>query len=52
MVNLNIELPDEVHKSLKVQAINEDKTLKELIVLKLASALDGGKKDGKKKQAR
>jgi hypothetical protein len=51
MVNLNIDLPDDVHKSLKFQAIKEDKTLKELIITKLATAMDARKKDGKKKQA-
>jgi DNA-directed RNA polymerase subunit L len=51
MVNLNIDLPDEVHKSLKFQAIKEDKTLKNLIVSKLAVAIEGRKKDAKKKQA-
>lgn len=30
--NINIEIPDETHKLLKVRAIQEDKTLKELIV--------------------
>jgi hypothetical protein len=48
MVNLNIDLPDEIHKSLKFQAIKEDKTLKELIISKLAIAIDGRKKNGKK----
>lgn len=51
MVNLNIDLPDEVHKSLKIQAIKEEKTLKAIIVSRLALALEGRKKDGKKKQA-
>jgi len=30
--NINIEIPDDVHKILKVKAIQEDKTLKDLII--------------------
>ncbi len=51
MVNLNIDLPDETHKSLKFQAIKEDKTLKDLIIQRLALAVEGRRKDGKRKQA-
>ncbi|MFA6072922.1 MAG: hypothetical protein WC758_02320 [Candidatus Woesearchaeota archaeon] len=51
MANLNIDIPDDVHKSLKIQAIKEDKTLKELIVSRLATNLEVRKKDGRKKQA-
>jgi hypothetical protein len=50
MVNLNILLPDDVHKSLKLQAIKEDKTLKDLIISRLAEKLVVGKKDARKKQ--
>jgi hypothetical protein len=51
MVNLNIDLPDEVHKSLKLQATKEDRTLKDLIVFRLAAELEGRKKNARKKQA-
>jgi hypothetical protein len=51
MVNLNIDLPDDVHKSLKFQAIKDNITLKDLIISKLAQAIEGRKKDGKRKQA-
>jgi len=50
MVNLNILLPDDVHKSLKLQAIKEDKTLKDLIISRLAEKLEMRKKDARKKQ--
>lgn len=30
--NINIEIPDEIHKQLKLYALKKDKTLKELIV--------------------
>jgi predicted HicB family RNase H-like nuclease len=32
MVNINIEIPDELHKKLKLEAVKKDKTLKELII--------------------
>ena len=32
MVNLNIALPDELHKNLKLRALQENTTLKDLIV--------------------
>jgi len=32
VVNLNITLPDELHKSLKIKALQKDTTLKDLIV--------------------
>jgi hypothetical protein len=51
LVNLNIDLPDEVHKSLRLKAVKEDRTLKELIVSRLAEELEVRKKDGKKKQS-
>ena len=31
MVNINIQLPEELHKELKLEAISNDKTLKGLI---------------------
>jgi predicted HicB family RNase H-like nuclease len=49
MTNLNIELPDEIHKKLKFEALNEDKTLKSLIIEKLTYAVEGRKKDAKRK---
>ncbi len=39
MANINIKLPEDVHKQLKIEAINNDKTLKEYIVLKLSGDL-------------
>ncbi|MEM3374202.1 MAG: hypothetical protein QXE31_03185 [Candidatus Woesearchaeota archaeon] len=32
MTNINIEIPDELHKKLKIQCAIEEKTLKEYIV--------------------
>ena len=39
MVNINIELPDELHKGLKLHAIREGTTLKEVV----NEALQNGK---------
>lgn len=36
MANINIKLPEEVHKKLKIEAINNNTTLKEYIVMKLS----------------
>jgi hypothetical protein len=30
--NINIELPDKLHKDLKLKALENDKTLKELVI--------------------
>lgn len=30
--NINIELPEKLHKELKVRAIEKDKTLKEIVI--------------------
>lgn len=49
MVNLNIDLPDELHKSLKLKAIKESKTLKDIIVTRLTMEVEGRKKDGHRK---
>lgn len=35
MANINIKIPDEVHKKLKIEAIQQDSTLKEIIIQKL-----------------
>ena len=35
MVNINIQIPDDLHKKLKLEAINKDTTLKEHIIQKL-----------------
>lgn len=51
MANLNIDLPDETHRALKIQSIKENKTLKEIIISRLAQELEVRKKDGRKKQA-
>jgi predicted HicB family RNase H-like nuclease len=45
MVNINIPIPDELHKKLKLEAVKSDITLKDLIVKKLESqsSTQGGK---------
>jgi len=35
MANINIKLPEEVHKQLKIEAINQDMTLKDYVIKKL-----------------
>ncbi len=35
MANINIQIPDELHKKLKLEAIKTDITLKELIIRKI-----------------
>ena len=32
MVNVNIHIPDELHKKLKLEAVKQDSTLKNLII--------------------
>jgi hypothetical protein len=32
MVNINIQLPDELHKKIKLNAVKEDTSIKELII--------------------
>ncbi len=44
MVNINIEIPDDVHKKAKLSAIQEDKTLKEFVVEKIHEGLGRLKK--------
>jgi hypothetical protein len=39
MVNVNIEIPDELHKKLKLAAVLEDTTIKS-IVIEVLSAVD------------
>jgi predicted HicB family RNase H-like nuclease len=39
MVNLNITLPDELHKQLKVQAALEGRPLKELVIKALEESV-------------
>ena len=41
MVNINVAIPDELHKRLKLSAIQRDKTLKEYIIRQLDSMLRG-----------
>ena len=43
MVNLNMLIPDEVHQKLKLKAIKESKTLKELVVEVLEEAVKNEK---------
>lgn len=39
MVNLNIEIPDDLHKKIKLSAVREDKTLKECVTQRLDRGL-------------
>ncbi len=39
MANINIEIPDEVYKKVKLDAIMQDKTVKEHIIQKLDEGL-------------
>lgn len=32
MVNINIHIPDDLHKKLKLEAVKQDSTLKDLII--------------------
>ena len=32
MTNINIEIPDELHKKIKLEAVLKDTTIKELII--------------------
>ncbi len=43
MVNLNILIPDEIHHKLKLKAVKENKTLKELIIEVLEQAVKNEK---------
>jgi predicted HicB family RNase H-like nuclease len=36
MANINIKIPEDVHKQLKIEAIKQDLTLKEYIIRKLS----------------
>lgn len=40
MVNINIKIPDELHKKLKLEAVMEGQTLKELITTRLENKHD------------
>jgi hypothetical protein len=40
MANLNIEIPDELHKRLKLAALLRDETLKEHVIAILQASLD------------
>ncbi|MCC7574195.1 toxin-antitoxin system HicB family antitoxin [Candidatus Woesearchaeota archaeon] len=42
MANINIKIPEDIHKQLKIEAITRDMTLKEYIIQKL------GEKQNKK----
>ena len=39
MANINIEIPDEIYKTVKLTAIQDDKTVKDFIILKLNEGL-------------
>ena len=36
MPNINLEIPEDVHKQLKLKAVIEEKTLKEIIIATLS----------------
>jgi len=44
MSNINITISDELHKKLKLEAVKTDKTLKELIILRLSKEASKFKK--------
>lgn len=37
MVNINIEIPDELHKKMKLKSVMKEKTLKDFIIEELDS---------------
>ena len=39
MVNINIEVPDDIHKQAKIAAIKNEKTLKEHIIERIEEGL-------------
>lgn len=39
MANINIEIPDEVYKKVKLTAIMQDKTVKEYVIEQLSAAM-------------
>jgi predicted HicB family RNase H-like nuclease len=41
MVNINIQIPDELHKKIKLIAVKEDKTIKEYIIEVLTKEAKG-----------
>jgi len=41
MVNINIEIPDELHKKLKLDSVKNDTSLKDNIVKLLENAMKG-----------
>ena len=43
MVNLNIAIPEETHKRLKLRALEEDKTLKDLVIQLLEEVVQNEK---------
>ena len=39
MANINIEIPDDVYKKVKLAAIMQDKTVKDYVIEKLSTAM-------------
>jgi hypothetical protein len=39
MANINIEIPDDVYKKVKLAAIMQDKTVKDYVIEKLGTAM-------------
>ena len=44
MTNINIEIPDELHKKIKIQCAIDELTLKDFVVVALEEKLKGNKK--------
>jgi len=44
MVNINIEIPDEIHKKAKLKSVIEDVTLKDFIIKALEEKLENKNK--------
>jgi len=43
MSNINIEIPDDLHKKIKLEAVKEEISLKEFIIKSLKKSMDNKK---------
>jgi len=50
MAYVNIEIPEKLHKELKIVAALKGIYLRELVIMILDSSVDNGRKDGKKEK--
>jgi hypothetical protein len=41
MTNINIEIPDELHKEIKIESVKRDTTIKDLIIKTLKEKAKG-----------